>query len=162
MAGLYSSPKVVVTPPKSIIKEMEYRGYRIIQTDDPAWLASGADSYGFTNTCVFVVFDEFDEPALPVGLMSHWTIHEAIAAIEMRDTVLPEINAGKWASSALFEFNLLRARRRHAWRTHLTLTRLRKLCVDAQEFDDNPTAAILKELDDQAVFFNTQANLTSI
>jgi hypothetical protein len=157
MADNYQARKVKVSIPSNIIQEIEYRGYRIIQTDDKDWVASGQDAYGFTNTRVFVIFDEFDEPAMPVGMMAHWTVHEAIAAIEMKDTVLPVITAGKWATSALYEFNLMRARRRHAWKTHASLATIKKLCTDAQAFDDNPTADILAELDNLSSFFNVQA-----
>lgn len=71
--------------------EFTYRGYRVIQTTDPAIIRQSPDEYGFVPSCGFIVRDEFDENPFPVAFAWFYTPHDAIAAIEVLDTVLPSL-----------------------------------------------------------------------
>lgn len=145
MAGVHSQRKPVLSAPSNIIREIEYRGYRIVQTDDTAY-AGHIDDLGFAHPVVFVVIDEFDDIALPIGMHVHWSAHDAINAIEMKDTVAPGIATSKWPTTALYEYGVMRAYRRAFWNVMRAINNIQKLCTDARDFDDNPGEDVLGQL----------------
>lgn len=133
--------------PKSIKHETSYRGYRIVQTDDPAVVGSKfPDKHGFTIDVGFVVMDEFDEIVFPVGLHWFWTPEDAIAAIELLDTILPTIKEGTPATTLLYEYGVMRAYRREFWHAYHALADIQKMCDDAAAFGDDPREDIVKRL----------------
>jgi hypothetical protein len=95
---------------------------------------------------VFTVLDEFDEIALPIGMHLHWSAHDAINAIEMKETVLPEVATSKWPTTAMYEYGVMRSYRREFWHVMRAIHGISKLCTDARDFDDNPGEDVLKAL----------------
>lgn len=126
--------------PRSNLGEMEWRGERIIHTDDVRLV--GGIVAGFAIAQGFVVRDAFDEPTLPVSMQAFFTPWDAIAAIEMRDTVLPTIKEHTPTTTLVYEYNLMWAYRQNYWMVHHALQLIQNALDDAVAFDDNPARAV--------------------
>ncbi len=122
------------------MKEITYRGYRIVQVDAPKELDK-FECMGFTMPKAFQVLDDFDEPLLIVP-QYFWSPTDAIAAIEMVDTILPERKSKRWPTTAVYEYGLMWAHRRMFWFVYHTLNQIRNELKKAREWDENPTEKI--------------------
>ena len=133
--------------PASIKHETMYRGYRIVQTDDPKVVGQPhPDKWGFTIDTGFVVLDEFDENVFPVGMHWFYTPDDAASAIEMLDTILPTIKDRSPSTTLLYEYGLMRTYRREFWHAYSALVDIQKTCDDAAAFGDDPREDIVKRL----------------
>jgi hypothetical protein len=126
---------------KNILGELEYRGLRIIHTDDKN-LVGQEDAAGFTITSGFVVRDEFDEPVMPIGMSWFYTPYDAIAAIEMRDLVVPAIKETQPATTLTYEWNLMMQYRLKFPRVFAFLNSLQVACDEASTFGDDNIKAL--------------------
>jgi hypothetical protein len=134
-------------PPSNILHEVEYRGRRIICTDDKNLIGPQyADKWGFAPDRGYVVLDEFDENVFPIGMHWFYTPDDAACAIEMLDTILPTIKAGQPATTLLYEYGVMRQYRREFFHIYGTLAKLQRIIDDAKVFDENPSTAIGREL----------------
>jgi hypothetical protein len=122
--------------PASIIAETEHREYRVIQTNDPKFVGQ-ADCAGFKISEGFVVRDAFDEPVLPNVIPWFYSPWDAIAAIEMLDTVVPAIKEGEPATTLVYEYTLMWQYRQHFHQVYAALHSLQTLCDDAATFGDD-------------------------
>jgi hypothetical protein len=130
-------------PPNNIIHEVNYRGYRIVQTDDARLVGSvNADAWGFYTKMGFVVLDEFDEHVFPPGAHWHYSPDDAALAIEMRDTILPTLKEHQPATTFLFEYTLMRQYRRQFWHTYNALAEIQRALDNAKTWDENPAEKI--------------------
>lgn len=127
-------------------KEMQWRGERIVQVPYTVQPFNKADAFGFTVKEAYVVRDGLDEPCLPLSQQWFWSPGEAIAAIEMRDTLAPLIRGPKWPSTVMYEYNLMVTYRRNFHHVYDALVRIRKACDESRDFDENPRAEIEKIL----------------
>lgn len=127
--------------PRDIIAECTHRGVRIVQTSDPRFVGQ-ADCAGFKIDSGFVVRDEFDDFVLPVPMQWFYTPYDAIAAIEMRDTVLPTIKEATPATTLVYEYNLMWSFRQNYHYVHHALAKIQNALDDAAQFDENPARAI--------------------
>lgn len=132
--------------PLSITHEFEYRGYRVVQTDDPAMLTAHPDKWGFVPSQAYVVINAFDEHVMPIGMHWFYTPDDAVAAIEMLDTILPQIKEGQAFTTLLHEYGVMRAYRREFAEVYRTLLNIKAKIDAARAFDDNPAEDIDKEL----------------
>lgn len=143
-------PKVRASLPapraEFIVAEVAYKSYRIVQTNDPEWLGYGTTPEGLLVPYVLVVLDEFDDLALPIGMQVHYTLLEAKAAIDIRDIVFPLKAGPTWPTTALHEYAVFQSYRRNFPRVMEALARIKKSCVDAKDFDDNPGEDVLQHL----------------
>lgn len=125
--------------------EMRHRGYRIVQVDKPKH-ADTFTSHGFEMAQAFEVLDDYDDPILPVP-QYFWSPRDAIAAIEMVDTVFPDRKGSKWPTTAAHEYSLMQAYRRQFWFVfHVLKTVMPRILRDAKQWDENPTAQLESEL----------------
>lgn len=133
--------------PDNIIHEIEYRGMRVVCTDDKRLVGqSHPDKWGFTTDRGYIVLDEFDDHVFPAGMHWFYTPDDAVSAIEMRDTILPTIKAGQPATTLLYEYGLMRTYRREFWLTYNAIQNIQRMCDNARDFDENPREEVLKEL----------------
>jgi hypothetical protein len=150
MADTYTPKKCkpATSPdPASIKHETPYRGYRIVQTDDPRIVGqANPDKWGFTTDRGFTVLDEFDEIIFPIGMHWFWTPEDAAAAIEMYDTILPSIKKSQPATTLLYEYGTMRGYRREFWHTYHAIIDLQRIVDDAVAFGDNPLDDVKKRL----------------
>lgn len=130
---------------KHIIAEMEYRDYRIIQTDDEH-LVGQLDAAGFRLREGFVVRDAFDEPVFPIGMSWFYTPYDAIAAIEMLDTILPAIKEDQPATALQFEYGTMWAYRRAFHFPYFAIIKLRGMVSAAAAFGDDLKTSEVNEL----------------
>lgn len=121
---------------KNVIASMSYRDYQIIQTDDPN-LVGQADAVGFRIREGFVVRDAFGDPVFPIGMSWFYTPYDAISAVEMLDTILPQIKEGQPATSLQYEWGLLWQHRLRFHLVYATLVGLRAMCDEATTFGDD-------------------------
>lgn len=128
--------------PRDIIREREYRGQRIIQTRDTRFVGD-KDAWGFSLDVGFIVRDEFDDYVLPVPMHAFYSPHDAIDAIEMRDTILPTIKADQPATTLVYEYQLMWSYRVNFSHTYGALKQIEKACLDARDFDENPREKVL-------------------
>lgn len=150
MADWNSTRKAVdkpLPPPNNIIHEVKYRGRRIVLTDDRNLVGSSyPDKWGFAPTQGYIVLDEFDEVIFPVGMHWFYTPDDAAMAIEMLDTIYPQIKDRNPATTLLHEYGVMRAYRREFWHTYGALQDIRKLVDDARAFEENPLEDIAQRL----------------
>lgn len=137
-----------LTPPRAdtILGEAEYRGFRIVCTNDPNFCANHVDSWGFKPPCVYVVLDELDDVVFPPGMAAFYTPDDAAVAIEMRETCMAEIKARQPCTTLQYEYGTMRQYRRAWWAVYLCIIRLQGIVDDARALGDNPIDDISKEL----------------
>jgi hypothetical protein len=142
--GQRTKPKPL-PPPSNILHEINYRDYRIVQTDDRALVGSlYPDKFGFAATSGFVVLDAFDEHVFPAGMHWFFTPEDAVSAIEMLDTILPGIKESQPCTTLLYEYSTMRQYRREFWITYNAIARMQAICDEAKRFDDNPVDEMQK------------------
>jgi hypothetical protein len=135
-------PPKPLSAPRNIIHEVPYRDYRIVLTDDNALVGQQyPDKWGFTTDRGFVVLDSFDEHVFPAGVHWFYTPEDAVAAIEMLDTVLPTIKEAH-PSTHTYEYGVMRSYRREFWQVFLALVKIQHAVDEASQFDENPAVAI--------------------
>lgn len=129
------------------ISEVEYRGRRIV-ANNYTGAFDNSDTMGFNVPIAFSVLDEFDEPALPTVQHWFWSPHDAAAAIRFVDWVTPRIAKDKktWPTTVAYEYNMMVAYRRNFDEVYGAIKEIEKMCIDARDFDDDMTAAILSRL----------------
>lgn len=135
--------------PKSIIHEVDYRGYRIVLTNDRRCVgASFPDKWGFAPQQGYVVLDEFDDHVFGVGMHWFYSPDDAASAIEMHDSVVPEIKEEQPHTTVLYEYGLMRAYRREFHEVYRALNKLQRMCDDAVSFEDTtlPVKSVQDEL----------------
>jgi hypothetical protein len=139
--------KPLTVDPSRIIHEVEYRDRRIALTDDPKLLGPAyPDKYGFTIERGFIVIDAFDEIVFPIGMHWFYTPDDAVAAIEMLDTILPGIKEDQAATTLLYEYGLMRQYRKEFWYTYGAVVDIQRALDKAKTFDENPAETISKRL----------------
>ena len=125
--------------PKTILHEVPYRDYRIVLTDDRRLVGSTyPDKFGFAVDRGFVVLDSFDEHVFPAGVHWFYTPDDAVAAIEMLDSVLPTIKETQPATTHTHEYGVMRSYRREFWQVFLALVKIQQKVDEAAQFDENP------------------------
>jgi hypothetical protein len=137
----------VRNPMTKEISEVEYRGRRIV-ANAYTGAFDKSDTMGFNVPVAFVVLDEFDDPALPLIQQWFWTPHDASAAIRFVDWVTPRIAKDKknWPTTIAYEYNMMVAYRRNFDEVYGAIKEIEKMCIDARDFDDDMTAAVLSRL----------------
>lgn len=132
-----------LSAPKNIIHEVEYRGRRIVLTDDKNLVGQpNPDAWGFTTDRGYVVLDEFDEHVFPIGQHWFYTPYDAAAAIELLDSALPEIKTAQPHTTFTYEYGVMRRYRADFGLTYKALVDIQNKIDEAKQFDDNPTQAI--------------------
>lgn len=129
----------------SDMKEIEYKDRRIVANQYNG-LHDKSDTMGFTVPVAFVVLDEFDEPALPTIQQWFWSPWDAANAIDMSDWLRDTIDTKKWPTTVAFEYNQMTAYRRNFSNVYMAIKDIEKMCIDARDFDDNVTEAVLSRL----------------
>lgn len=131
-------PDTDPTPrPGTVLGSMIYRGYEIIHTNDPR-LVGDKNCAGFNITSGFIVRDDMGDTVLPNLLAWFYTPFDAIAAIQIMD-MLPDLqDGGRWPTTILYEYNKQYAQRRDFVMAFHTFHKIKKLCAQSVEFDENP------------------------
>ncbi len=91
--------------------------------------------------------DELDDYVMPIGMTWFYTADDAANAIEMMDSVFPDIKAAQPATTLMYEYGLMRAYRRTFARVYQTLGKIKTICQEARDFDDNPGEAVISQLE---------------
>lgn len=112
--------------------EIEYRGWRIIETD------TDQECHGFKMGRVFTVLDEFDDP-LPITQHTFWSPADAMLVI---DFVVEFKKDKNWPTTMTYELNEAACYRRNFVQVHKTLRGLRTILSDCEEMGDDPTKEI--------------------
>lgn len=121
----------------------EYNGYEI-QQDQHHGTFSKVESMGFTVNTVFKVADEFGDYALPLNHQLFWSPSDAAQAIDCALYMQKKIgNLKKWPTTAAHEFNIMLCYRRKFWRVYEAIDRIKGMCIDARDFDENPREKII-------------------
>lgn len=141
--------------PDTILGEFVYRGRRVIHTTDKRFI-HGAKTWGIQMPSGFVVRDDFDDYCLPVGEDVFFTPHEAIAAIEMMDVILPTIREGQFkkAESLEYAYREMRVHYRCYHAVHEAIKEIENTVFAAHKRDMNPTKDILKSLNTLRMYIN--------
>lgn len=113
--------------------EIEYRGYRIVETEVET------ECFGFPMTKAFKVLDEFDDP-LPILQNLHWSPGDARLSIDFVHDVFKVTK--KWPTTQTHEFNIALAYRANFVQVYQTLQSVKKVLADCQEMGDDPTAEV--------------------
>jgi hypothetical protein len=142
----YETKKVKPAAPCNVIAEFPYKGYRIVQTDDREWIGYNSVEGAPVMPNVFVVVDDFDEPALPIGMQSYYTLHDAYAAIDIKEEYFPLVSGATWPTTLLHEYRVYQSYRRNFHHVMVALASIKKTCQDAKDFDDNPGEDVLRRL----------------
>jgi len=121
--------------------EMKWRGERILQVDYTP--KNDIDCYGFKINQAFVVRDDFDDECLPTLQQWFWSPTDAIAAIEMRDLIAPEMKAGKrWPTTVAYEYNQMTLYRRNFDQVYLALNRIKKTIAECDQWGESANAKV--------------------
>lgn len=118
--------------------EIEYKGHRIVLVDyDPV---VHHPDLGLTPKQAFVVRDEMDEPSLPTSQQWFWSPRDAMAAIEVAESLVHLVKGKKWPSTVCFEYNQLVAHRQNFDLVYGVVLKVRQIVRDARsaaaDFDD--------------------------
>ena len=120
--------------------ECTYRGLRIVRVENPSTgKLSNGDSFGFDMPYAFRVLDELDCPALPTLQQLFWSPNDARNAIEMCEVMMADLRGSKWTTTKIHEFNQLLMYYRNFDLVYHYLMKVKKVCREAQEMDENPT-----------------------
>lgn len=122
------------------MKELEYRGYRVVEVN-----YNPVQGDLFSPDRAYTVLDGFDDP-LPILQQLHWTPFEAMAAIDILIDAPDHTISRRWPSTITYEYNKALVFRKHWSLTYVALLDIESLCRNAQDFDDNPAAAILDRI----------------
>ena len=144
--GTWSPPPTDKNPaPKDIIHETTLRGCRIIQTSDQRFVGM-KDAAGFNITTGFVVRDEFDDYVLPQTMQWFYSPYDAAAAIYIKDLVMPLHKQDKWPTTLLYEYSYQWAMRQNFYNVFIALDKIKRLCENSRDFDENPREEVLTVL----------------
>jgi hypothetical protein len=121
------------------VNELVWRGRRIVQID---YAGKEIDCYGFKINQAFKVLDDLDDNALPLVQTWFWSPSDAIAAIEMVDSIVKD---KKWPTTAQFEYNYMNMYRRNHDVVYNALKRIREVLDD--DLEDEPCKRIRRILD---------------
>lgn len=138
------------TPWSEVMKEVEYRGYRIV-AQPYTGAGDKSDTMGFDVPVAFVVLDDFDAPALPLTQQWFWSPWDARNAIDFYEWVKNTINKKKWPTTAAHEYNMMSLYRRRIPAVFMAIHDIRELLAAAKDFDENPAKAISSRLDTLAL-----------
>lgn len=123
------------------MNEIEYKGWRILQTD------VDLDCHGFRMPHLFKVVDEFDE-ALPVIQTAFWSPMDAMLAIDFVVDVYKDLRQGqKWPTTKTHEMNMAVAYRGNFINVYHALKKIRTIVDDCTEMGDDPSKPIIDVLD---------------
>lgn len=111
--------------------EIEYKGHRIVLVDyDPV---SHHPDLGLHPRQAFVVRDEMDEPSLPTSQQWFWAPRDAMAAIDVAESLIHMVKDRKWPSTVCFEYNQLVAYRQNFDLVYGVILKARQIVRDARE-----------------------------
>lgn len=131
-----------LSAPANIIREVEYRGRRIVLTDDNNLVGQKfPDKWGFTTDRGYVVLDEFDEHVFPAGVHWFYTPDDAAAAIELLDSALPTIKEST-PTTFTYEYGVMRRYRAEFGLTYKALVDIQAAVDEATQFGDDPSEKI--------------------
>lgn len=131
---------------------LSYGGYEIVQRPYTG-THDKIESMGFTVDTAYVVTDEFGDFALPLVQQWFWTPSDAKAAIDAVNSFKPRDkhqSARHSMAGIAHRFTQAIAHRLNFMAVFLAIEKIRKECVMARDFDDNPREAIEKILGDLA------------
>lgn len=126
--------------------EVSYKGLRII-AQGYTGAREKPDTMGFDVPAVFVVQDDFDEPALPVHNAWFWSPWDARCAIDFCEWVKTTIDLRTWPTTPEYEFSWMLGFRRNPHLVFEALHDIKKIIAEAKDFDENPSQAITKRLE---------------
>lgn len=126
---------------------LDYKGY-VIEKIPYVGTFDKYESRGFTIDYAFRVVDDFGDPTLPTSQQTFWSPSDAIAAIDLANTIAERVkkNIRAWPTTTQHEFNRWVNYRRRFWRMCQALENIERLCNQAADFDENPGKEVLEEI----------------
>lgn len=121
------------------MREVEYRGWRIVETE------TDQEASGFKMTRVFKVLDEFDDP-LPITHNAYWSPGDAKQAIDFVLDVFEMTRGKKWPTTQTHEFNVAMAYRARFVEVYAAIRKIKTIIADAAEMGDDPSREITDHL----------------